>query len=72
MEVYQTYPILINCSHVCGGWGTRVEKLVRSFLITSPRNKINMENCNVCDKEITQEEFDNGLGECLMCFPEYI
>lgn len=31
-----------------------------------------MENCNVCDKEITQEEFDNGLGECLTCFPEYI
>ena len=26
--------------------------------------------CNVCGKEISQEEFDNGCGECLECFPE--
>lgn len=26
--------------------------------------------CNICDKKISQEEFDNGSGECLECFPE--
>lgn len=29
-----------------------------------------MKNCNQCNKEITDEEFDNGCGECLECFPE--
>lgn len=27
--------------------------------------------CKVCDKEISQEEFDYGMGECLQCFPEF-
>ena len=26
--------------------------------------------CNVCNREISQIEFDNGMGECLECFPD--
>lgn len=26
--------------------------------------------CKLCDKEISQEEFDYGMGECLTCFPD--
>lgn len=26
--------------------------------------------CKLCDKEISQEEFDYGMGECLKCFPD--
>jgi len=29
-----------------------------------------MEKCRCCNKEITQEEFDYGMGECLECFPD--
>jgi hypothetical protein len=29
-----------------------------------------MEKCRSCNKEITQEEFDYGMGECLECFPD--
>ena len=31
-----------------------------------------MYKCNICNKEISQEEFDNGMGECLECFPDLI
>jgi len=26
--------------------------------------------CNECSKPISQEEFNNGMGVCLKCFPE--
>jgi len=28
-----------------------------------------MEKCNKCKKEISEEEFNEGMGECLSCFP---
>ena len=29
-----------------------------------------MQNCNKCNKSITEDEFNNGCGECLECFPD--
>ena len=32
---------------------------------------VGSENCNKCKKEISIEEFDYGMGECLVCFPKF-
>jgi hypothetical protein len=29
-----------------------------------------MRKCNMCGKEVSQEEFDYNMGECNECFPE--
>jgi hypothetical protein len=41
-----------------------VENLILHGVIVS-------ENCNVCNKEITVNEFNDGMGECLACFPRF-
>lgn len=30
---------------------------------------VSSENCNLCGEEISIEEFDYGMCECLVCFP---
>lgn len=28
-----------------------------------------MKHCNECNREISDIEFENGMGDCLICFP---
>ena len=32
---------------------------------------VGSENCNKCKKEISIDEFNDGMGECLVCFPKF-